>query len=1129
MINTTNGIVFNSKGEALSECIRSAVEITSDAILEAFGMEAVDLSCVSTKTNTEAVFPKFARLSILKTDVILDETYVLNAYAAYCAGGMQMTREQFESFTLCIPFPNLEFKRTFGIKIKTGIGLFLVSLHVKKAITLPLEFTWPTSRTNGSRTVIAAKIVCENSPLLRFVRSIQLERSAVIDDAFAAVGYDEKRIDRYTTYATKLLLASGWHEPKDVRFDELLTLKKLDRKADPVASIFRLFIDTLKRKFGTEISITPDEWSATLAFDLSEYKNQDELDELVRCVNKVDGNSAITAFRHIVSLKPSLAYPERLRKIVTHPGLKFDIQENAHIWIKLEELYLKIVPREDNRSPKLAIATFNLYLFFFLPYWFKQHPGTTLEFPRTPNQLHSKAFISRILEPEESVPFTFVEFLRTRWRHSGSDETSLYAVLKQVENFFDFLVEHSDELPDCSTFKQPICKSDFPNTSRPSVTNKRPIPRRVFSSFLSFVKANADYVNSINDRIISGEIDKEGLSYISRFVNFIVTDDIERRYGISKPTFSANGRNIVIEYMPLVVSADWYLLKGGDTKRLLRPHALNQIIAALCSGVRHNHIQWLDANRFDSLVYELEKDYAKLLVNTDKAKKKPWAPLVNKVVIEVLRNQFSWRSLIAEDGFKKKKFYNNNPSTKYPKFEPLFSYFSDGRPHPDSAYEKAWLDLIHGYQAYIGEVLGPDSDGYVLSKLSPPGIGFNDPESKMKVAKYENTDAKYCELTVKTEITPHSARSTVVSHLITFLPPELIGKHITGQERGTVLHYVVPDPEEVEAQQVYQALDMRRRAYDVQQDNLLHGTPGADKPYVKADDFNSKLARSARLNINETIARYGCISFSFSEEDRDGIDVLKEKGIEQAAFNKTEICPYGNQCPKDVVVKLKGFRRCSLCSYGVRSIDHLPAVVVREKYTAEMLAQLEEKITHENGKYTVQELDDLEAERQRLAEDCAGWGLCISALEIQRERVLSGEDSRTWVVETPEIIEQDLRRVEIPSNPVEYLLSRLHECVAYPGFQSPSISAQFTLLKNRILAADGSRLREAFSLDVPVNAAAECAGVLRSLAATHKLSANDIAEILSTDKHLASLPNRKGNLRLVNLVAINDDGNVSNE
>lgn len=357
---------------------------------------------------------------------------------------------------------------------------------------------------------------------------------------------------------------------------------------------------------------------------------------------------------------------------------------------------------------------------------------------------------------------------------------------------------------------------------------------------------------------------------------------------------------------------------------------------------------------------------------------------------------------------------------------------------------------------------------------------------------------RICRLFLKTDITPHSARVSVVSHAISILPADLIGRYWTGQTEATVYHYVVPDEGEIDAEQQRQNLHLRQRGYDKGYEAMLTASPGRTSPFIKADDVNSRLSKSLQANIEETISLYGCVSLSLNGNTKTGLDVLRETRAVGIVATKTELCPYGSQCPPEVVVALNGFRRCGPCHFAVRSIDHLPAITAKIRQVLEGLTEIEARLdTDDSDSLTTDEWDALAKNRDVLAEDLAAWQMAAEVLEVMRQRLAAGNSTKKWHVQRPEIIEQDLKRALFPSETTDYLLARLHESEAFPLLESPQIRAKFDLLRRNLLANTGN-IREALRLEQPTNPAAECLGLIRSIAAANQLGIEDIRQMMET-------------------------------
>lgn len=1101
MINKTNGqLVFRKGGDALHTDVRAALVVAACAVLRVYGLQSVDLSTITTKTNFEGNFAKFVLTHTVRQDAKFDEGYVRGIWQLYSSG--EVTEDLFYAFSLSCPNTELAFKSSYGAQMKRGWGITLLALHCRGAITLPMTFIWPTGLKLSNHRDEAPAIYSE---LLGFVRLLEPTSDKLPHPAFASVTGTVKRRERFQSSGTKLLLATGWLTPEDACLEDLLVLRRTKRMGGgSTTHIHKLFIEVLRARYGERFNVTVNDWVVALRAPALVAKRRD-----IRIGDKIESLALDGAdlANNVVKVPPVVGYPEAVRARTRLPGLDISLTEISSTWIELEEVYMRTHKRETYKPVKYALSFLNIYLFFYLPYWFQRHPDTTLKFPDTPKKLVPSVFVSRLLSAKEEVPLTFVEFLEgVREQRSWAKE-NLYNNLKQLEVFFAFLELHCDDLDGCVGFRQPIPQYVYPLLSRSKGTNKRPIPRRVFGVFIDYTEALKAHLEVVLRGSVEGTLDVSAFEKAnSRTGNVIDTFATADQVGFI-PVLFARGRTIPLRYIPNCLSMDWFPVAGGLRKKLPQPHALNQIVVALYAGLRHNHIQWLDARHFDAHVTSDNKEFALLHVNTDKAKRTSWTPHVNFRVIEVLRDQLKWRSLIASLGFEAECFYNNTPETKWAPILPLFSASESGAPHPDSRYAAVWQDILCAVDALLcslGET-GPRR----LFTLEPPGIAFGDVEAASKRLEYGAQCEKVCLLGVKSLITPHSARVTVVSQYSTLLPADIIGERLTGQTKGVVNYYVKLDEDQLEAERTHQGMTQRKQAFRNDFESLVSGDHPAARRFIHADDENSNFARSLRQDLPETLVSYGCISITLNEGATGGLDVLRETRATNAAENKTEICPYGNHCPPEIIQQWRGTRRCGLCQYAVRSVDHLPAVSAKTKEFKEILDALTEKLevamAEIPSRYSDEEFDRLDQERDRVAEELSGWKLSAEVLEAARSNIAKGIDERKWVVQKPEIILRDLHRVEAPSNLTAYLLARLGECIAYPTSESPQMRARFDLLRRELLARSG-RIHEAFDRAVPADPASECAGLLRTVVEANGLGYDDVLNILEGDTSLTALP-----------------------
>lgn len=1126
MINKSkNDIVFNCSGIELHELIKLSLGDTALILLKIAGKENISLDSITTKSNGSLIFSKFVLNNILKnSNIYFNEEYINSAYVLYMNRNCDDSVERFYNFVKAEK-SDINYRRTYTAQLPRGIGSFLIRLHSTGAITLPAAFNWPSRLGELNGRKIKVDIGKHfSSDLLSFLRTLESQRDESCDSAFDAISHKKSLREWFTSYGTKLLLATGWHKPEDANLDDLLELQEAKIASGAVVDSvlpFRALIDVLWRKYKQTISFSPSDWDIALKKKIKTKAHVTTVDLESRLKNFSSENED---FEYVLNFNSGDARPNDLKKLKALPGLSFDLISASSTWLNIQELYLRKTKRESYNGINKALGFLNIYLFLYLPYWFERHPDVGFKFPNEPSGLIGSVFVSRLVKLNKPSPKTLMEMMDAFHLHRGWKNNGYYSTIKQIEIFFEFIVHYSNDIDGCIGFKQPISKDDYPATNKPYGTNKHPVPRRLIGVMLDYILAIVEYSKVITEKIISREIEYKSLiGLVYTYGGVIDTFQLAKIVGFI-PLIIHKGILVPLKIIPncLCMRATSPLkLKNSNLRVFVpHPHALNQIYVALCTGLRHNHIQWLDARTFDQNVSDEDIEFTQLFVNTDKRMDRPWEPHVNMAVIRCLRSQLDWRNQFDEKSFEELHYYNNNPNTKWEKIMPLFSFDGSGKPHSDGLYEGVWKDVLCGLQGLfrdIGEV-GLKK----ICSLEPPGVDFNDLEISKKKKEYGSREdvnsigigkrprLPRCQLIVKSKITPHSTRVTVVSELITFLPSDIIGKYITGQTSPTVNYYYVPNPNDVKNESISQHAHIFENARQ-QQNSSKTNFGKVSSLYTRADEVNSNLSKSLKENLKETLDSYGCISISLGDGDLNGRDLLLETGASNAAENKTEICPYGNICPSEVVKLLGRPNRCGLCPMAVRSVDHLQAVSAKIKQMAEVLddftVRLEAQLNAVSPQYTNEEFDQLENERSYIAQELTGWQLSEEVLYQVKNRLQAGKDSRRWVVQKPEVIVRDLKRVVAPTNLTAYTLKRLEECVAYPSLESPQIRARFDIMRRQLLARCGD-LCAALSTDIPINPAGEFAGLLRSIIEANNLSLKEVVELLESEIHLINLPNK---------------------
>jgi hypothetical protein len=187
------------------------------------------------------------------------------------------------------------------------------------------------------------------------------------------------------------------------------------------------------------------------------------------------------------------------------------------------------------------------------------------------------------------------------------------------------------------------------------------------------------------------------------------------------------------------------------------------------------------------------------------------------------------------------------------------------------------------------------------------------------------------------------------------------------------------------------------------------------------------------------------------DEASSGLDVLRASPMSRIVFRETHICPVGEDCPAEVIAAARGPFRCGVCPLACKSIDHLPAIVAKQRLLLERIQASQEAyrrlVDRGDGASELGELyDAIDVDIQ----DYLGWRLAEEVLEDMREKLGSAPD--VLHAEDPEIIRRHLKRVMKPSSEQEFVLRPVVEANAYPTMATDRLRLQALKLRKRILA-----------------------------------------------------------------------------
>lgn len=1088
--NLTNEILF--KREITTKEIYQHLEKTNSVVSQLFKIDAKKLNKPFTsktlkehEERTPVVFN--ALVNSLLSNNHLDKEFINDIFS------INIIAKKDNSIPLLANF-HTKYKIGFRWAVEymavysQCLSLFLITLHFEKVIQLPFKFKVPYILLKDSITSQRKRVdLGINDYPTMFKQIRELDSQNLNDEDSKFLNADNKEI--LISYGSKLFLSLGWIDFKDVNIEDLLEFRNLAQGKlgrFNTSPPYSLLITLLKSKNPIDFQISLNEWKI-----LSEAETKNKTRKLVV-------KNVIKDFTQKINQKKMNANDFSNSKLLGYIDILPDYKDSINNWHILEKSYIAKRRVENYKSIENALGYLNMYLFFTLPQWYKNNTSK-LEYPQNPKDLKAGSFVSRVIQSNELKPPTVLEFLSQVQDDRKISNEYVYIIIKNLEKFFEFIETYSEELPGCIGFTQPISSLDYPKVTKSKGTNKGLIPRHLFGVLINYIEIIANYNEIVNEKILDGSLNLD-LFNKTLYADCINTVAIQDKIGFV-PIIYINKEMTILSEIPHTLELKATRLKDGRILKLHYPHILNHILVALQTGIRGNHIQWLDAEKFDSLVKDDGNSFVPLHVNTDKSKTNSWTPIVHRKVIEILRSQLKWRNMVDNPHFNEKKFYNNNSKTKWGQFYPLFSYTSEGLPYSDASYTKDWTRVLTFFQV----LLKKSNLKYIeLVKLLPKGISFNEFNMDVKLKEIGKTCGDFCELRWTSDITPHSARVSVVSNYITALPAEIIGQYITGQTEAVVNHYVKLDPAYLTQLEKGQADGLAKIAIQSEFEQLM-GKKVAHP--IFADKDGSNLSESFAINKSETIAQYGCISINLKEDTKSGIDILIEESNVKLAFNKTEICPYNNNCPSELIKELKGIRRCGVCPYAVRSVDHLPAIAIKKRQMMELLQEIENKLTEtglNEDKYTSEELDNIEEERQRLTEELLGWIVSEEMLEANRKRLQQELHNPSYIVKKPEILIANLQKISSKESDVQYLLTRLADCESFPNLDTPMVRAKFDLLRRQLLAKLGD-FQKAFDMKLPANPAQECLGLLKEVVNRYELTHKQTVELLSTN--MLSLPN----------------------
>lgn len=763
---------------------------------------------------------------------------------------------------------------------------------------------------------------------------------------------------------------------------------------------------------------------------------------------------------------------------------------------------------QNQNSYRASLAMLLCYVTVYLPRFFINRDGDVGKFPINFNEFACAYFVARneylseILSNGITAPMTFFEFLdllgeKFGWKREGAT----YNHMKNAHRFFEYVESRNKELPDADKFRCVITETDLPATRRRATTTKNVLPREYFQAFLSLLETLeyfVDHINGMADGINPGI--RGGLLVYPTYNQLVEqfcwrpiwpsgrVTDFEVDLGLLNytPIIYFNGKYYPLKRIARFYSLTSYRLNGVDEKRAT-PHVPRILWLMANTGIRQKHLIWLDKDGFDAAIPHKPTGLAPLIVSTDKAHSE-WVSIVSKDVIEVCQRQKEWLERNEIESLKEPIWYSETEKSRFGKFVPLFrldSASSTWSIHDDVGKIMWTLEKFLRHQ--VGDKSLP-----MLAYWRPRNSEKTDGNTTDYLIDIDSFNRDEVDLSwdwnLFTKYTAHGLRAAFVSEHMRFLPPSLIGRHLTGQfSESLVWYYTIMNTEDVgDHQQLLINLLMKN------EDAIKNG--GAPELAEKITKMNEIIAKDIELDPDHAISAHGLFSLSDVDESKNGIAELRAKRNTKLAFNPTHICPFNNVCPVEVVKNFGLGKPCTLCPYAIRSVTHLPALNAEKFKCVELMEEYGVKI-REYRKRPITgvlraEIEGLEAEYDRLARDA----FALEAIEQQLYHIRN-QDGQTYVAHDSQTIKDLYENLELGES--EHLIKRLIDVQLFPDLDSPRIQQKFARLRYRLMVKRGdiSGLLE----DHEESANAALSSLLQSMMAAKELTVRDIYKLAAND------------------------------
>lgn len=1068
-INFTEKPMFLVGELELVRSVKLNISLVSKYIDGVFGFKSATYESINSGMEMRNyVFKKFFVLSPSKDKRKYDSGWVLDVYEFVLHGDIKASEDLMEKI---LGEDVINYRPNTQVCLRRALWLLLILLFKDRCILLPPLLRATQFKHNSE---VVREFGYELYPeLMGFTVSARLK----LDLPPYWVGVDKKVRERVAQYGPRLFWLIGTVTPEDMTIEALVSVhKKYYYEGERLTA--ELPVHTIMSHvcayFTSRVRFTYDElFGALNKLRGTKYKTRG-LGEL----NSVELPQLIA---NASTDEELVDYCRLLRRTNFAPSnLNDDLSgclDGKHAptlkrWHALQQAYLVVKKYEDESNGSVGLSFLNIYLFVYLSRWFDAFGDkSTFGFPRYVSELGLELQAPITREPNSPMPLCqFVDAL------AGDAPSTRYMAMQQLRAMFQWL-ELKCPSDDSGRFKNFITSIDMPASGGLPQSDKRPFSpleyslgvNYLFCIFRALELLNADILSNSYENIMHGSLEERA-----------------RSLGWN-PIFYYGKRKYEVSILPRIFFRRWSIpLTSGCVTTIFSPHLIVHTLVALESGLRHQSVQWLSID-FDKYVIgelSMNKPYW-LHVVVDKVSKKPLKTIVSAQTMIALRYQRTIRGLVSCDSFKKEKSYENRVDNSRPDYIPLFSFsLLSGDPYSDAVYSKAYTKFLVGYQSFLGE------HSYAARFYEFKPYGYEYGESVISGAvEVRSVEYPYCPVRIVTDMTPHHTRNSTVKVWRRILPDAKVGLFKTGQGAATVRYY------DALLQQDYDEVldELEGSVQKIWAGTRLDTT-------TPQSNFRSALEK----NTSQALRDFNCITMSHvgSAEKDSGLQDLLNKYQNKISHHSTHICTRGDKCTIEII-EAGLEKRCGLCVYSVKGVDHIPAIEVKIhtlSLEVEDLHAYADTIPVEHG----YELERIDERLDACISDLMGWTWCRDYLLECYKRDAAALDR--YISFKPDLLKRKMVELSMDESSLKYVFSKLYEVSLYPELQTDVSRAKYNYVKMR-LKGGVTNILDIFKA-IPCDPAMEVVSQIKSILKASDMRIDDFLKVLETSPDL-SLENYK--------------------